>query len=164
MLKSMIDLVTEIVSGQSSQRLLSGEEIATLIRQTYRALKEIEVLESGGESSEESHGPIEVQHSTPDVNQSVAGEAHGEPMIDPSESIQEDKIVCIECGREFKTLTHTHLKEHGLTSKEYKEKWGIKETLAAKSVSERRKAQARERNLGEQLMKARAAKRSSQTQ
>lgn len=164
MLKSMIELVTEIVSGQSSQRVLSGEEIATLIRQTYRALKEIEVVESGGESSQESHRPIEVQHSTPDVNQSVGEQAHGESMIDPSESIQEDKIVCIECGREFKTLTHTHLKEHGLTSKEYKQKWGIKETLAAKSVSERRKAQARERNLGEQLMKARAAKRSSQPQ
>jgi predicted transcriptional regulator len=164
MLKSMMELVTEIVSGQSSQRVLSGEEIAALIRQTYRALKEIETLESGGESIEESDRPIEVQYSTPDVNQSVEEQAHGEPMIDPSESIQEDKIVCIECGREFKTLTHTHLKEHGITPEEYKKKWGIRETLAAKSVSERRKAQARERNLGEQLKKARAAKRSSETQ
>ena len=160
--KSMMELVTEIVAGQSSQRTLSGEEIANLIRQTYRALKEIEMGESSGKSSEGLENQSGTQTSANDVYDYEIHPATSEPKIDPQESIQDDQIVCIECGASYKTLTHTHLGHHGLTSDQYKEKWGIpaKQPLAARSVSDRRRARAKESNVGEALKVARAKARS----
>lgn len=157
----LVELVTTIVAGQSSQRTLSGEEITDLIRQTYRALKEIETLESAGGSLEEIDKSIGIETATPKMDESSAEPAVTEPKINPRESIQDDKIVCIECGQSFQTLAHTHLRSHGLTPAEYKKKWGIKEPLSAKSISDRRKQQAKERNLGEQLKMARARAKSS---
>jgi len=39
--------------------------------------------------------------------------------------ITEYSILCEECGVKFKKLVHAHLKLHGLTITEYKEKWGF---------------------------------------
>jgi hypothetical protein len=33
-------------------------------------------------------------------------------------------VVCLECGRAFRHLTNTHLRTHGLTSEEYKQRFG----------------------------------------
>lgn len=155
---SIMEMVATIVAGQSSQRTLSGEEIENLIKQTYRALKDIDAVESDGGSLEK--GPMGDQTSQPGKEPAAT-----EPKINPRESIQDDKIVCIECGAGYKTLTHTHLGHHGLTSDEYKQKWGIptKQPLSAKSVSQRRKDQAKDRNVGETLTQARAAKRIDQS-
>ena len=163
--KSIMEMVSEIVAGQSSQRILSGEEISSLIKQTYRALREIEELEARGGSLEEMDSPSGIQTAIPDLYDYEITQATSEPKIEPSEAIQEDKIVCVECGKEFKTLTHTHLREHGLSSDEYKQKWGIpaKQPLAALSVTQARKTTAERLGLGERLKMARARKRSEQS-
>jgi predicted transcriptional regulator len=163
MSKSLLEMAAEIVSGQSSQRTLTGAEIENLLRDTFRALKELEKLESSGaipESISIGEHPL-----ASDLNQSeIAGTTVG-PKIDPSESIREDAITCLECGQEFRQLTHTHLRrEHGLTPNEYKLKYHIpsKQPLTALSVSRRRRDQAKEQNVGEQLRQARAAARTDQ--
>jgi predicted transcriptional regulator len=166
MSKTIIQMVTEIVTEfvATQSRWLSEEDIASVIKRVYRELKQIEALEARGGSFEDIDiPPSGVQSTTTDVH----GYSHeikpatSEPKIDPRESIQDDKIICVECGEAFKTLTHTHLGHHGLTSEEYKQKWGIakNQPLTAKSVSERRKDAARERNVGEQLRQAREAKK-----
>lgn len=163
---SIMEMVATIVAGQSSQRILSAEEIEALIKQTYRALKEIEAIESGGGSSAELDKPSGIQSSAPDVHDYEIRQATSEPKVPPEQSIQDDKIVCIECGEAYKFLTHTHLKSHGLSSDEYRQKWGIpaKQPLAGRSVSQRRKDQAKDRNVGEQLRLAReAARRADQS-
>lgn len=166
MQKTMMELVTEIVSGQSSQKTLTGDEIANLIRQTYRALKEIETLESRGGTLEDIDIPYGVQSASPqipDYGYDIKP-ATSEPKIPPEQSIQDERIICIECGEAFKTLTHTHLGSHGLTPHEYKDKWGIPKSqpLSARSVSERRKEAAKQKNVGEALKQARMAARSGQ--
>ena len=45
--------------------------------------------------------------------------------MDPLDSIQNDKVVCLECGTEFRQLTVNHLKSHGRASWEYKKKYGF---------------------------------------
>lgn len=154
--KSIIEIVGEIIAGQSSQRTLSGEDIANLIKITYQSLKEIETLESSGTSLEEIDA--KTQPGAPETEAPGKYVIAFEPQIEPQKSIQHDKIVCIECGSEFKVLTHTHLKMHNLLPEEYKIKWGIppKTVLAARSVSDRRKAAAREKNIGEFLKQKRA--------
>lgn len=78
------------------------------------------------------------------------------PTLDPKKSIQKNKIVCLECGQEFKMLSPKHLKSHGLTGKEYRKKYGFsaRQPLCAKSLSEKRSASGKERGIPENLKKA----------
>lgn len=43
---------------------------------------------------------------------------------DPRRAISPEAIVCLVCGRRLRQLTNTHLASHGLTSGEYKERFG----------------------------------------
>jgi hypothetical protein len=43
---------------------------------------------------------------------------------DPRRAIDADGIVCLICGGRFRQLTNTHLGSHGVTSREYKERFG----------------------------------------
>ncbi len=161
--KTILEMVAEIVDGQSSQRTLSGSEIQTLVNDTYQAFKRIERLElqgkqlAEGDSSREIQGDERSMHSYQE--QSIIA-----PAIDPRESIGEHTIICLECGcKEFRQITHTHLRrEHGLSPDEYRRKYNIpsKQPLVATSVTNRRKALAREQNVGEKLKAARSAARS----
>ena len=57
-------------------------------------------------------------------------------------SIKEKSVTCLECGKSFKILSKRHLSLHGLTSEEYRNKYGIKKgtALVCKAlVRERRK-------------------------
>ena len=71
-------------------------------------------------------------------------------------SIQKNKIICLECGQEFKMLSPKHLKSHELTSKEYREKFGFsaQQPLCAKALSEKRSISGKERGLPNNLRKA----------
>jgi predicted transcriptional regulator len=73
----------------------------------------------------------------------------------PEESIQEDKVICLECGAEFRQLAKRHLELHGMTADEYKKKWGFprKQALSAKSLTRARSEAAKERGLPENLEK-----------
>ncbi|MGO9021412.1 MAG: MucR family transcriptional regulator [Syntrophobacteraceae bacterium] len=157
MSKSIIELVAEIVSGQSSQRTLSGEEITSLVNDTYHALKRIERLEQGEiglpDDSQADNRFMEADQERANIS----------PAIDPRDSIRDNEIVCLECGRAYRQITHTHLRrEHGLSPEEYRRKHSIsaQQPLAARSVTVRRKTFAREQNIGEKLKAARAVSRS----
>ncbi|MFZ0929031.1 MAG: MucR family transcriptional regulator [Syntrophobacteraceae bacterium] len=163
---TILEMSAQIVSGQSSQRILSGEEIQSLLVDTYRALKELERLEtSGGIPESKSTG---VQPLASNMHQPETAETAIARRIDPAESIREAEIVCLECMKTFRQLTHTHLKGHGLSPDQYKRKYGIsmKQPLAAAAVSDRRKSAAREQEVGEFLKwerAARAAERADQS-
>lgn len=87
-----------------------------------------------------------------DVNSGLTGIASGEfgdkaqePAVDPRKAIKKKTIICVECGKTFKTITKRHLETHGLTPIEYKEKWGYPRSQplscreTAKARSERMK-------------------------
>ena len=57
---------------------------------------------------------------------------------DPCRAISEEGIVCLECGRMFRHLTNTHLDRHGLTSDEYKLRFGYNGRRALMALSVRR--------------------------
>ena len=77
-------------------------------------------------------------------------------VLDPKKSIQKNKVVCLECGKEFKMLSGKHLASHGLDSKAYRKKYGFpaRQPLCAKTLSEKRSAGAKERGIPENLQKA----------
>jgi predicted transcriptional regulator len=71
--------------------------------------------------------------------------------MDPKKAIREKSITCMECGKTFKVLTKRHLLTHGLTPKEYKEKWGYKKdtSLVAKSLARDRRKKMQDMRLWE---------------
>ena len=182
MAKSLTEMSVEIITAQLSNRDMSPEEVAEVLRNTFsvlKHLKEMEVrrdyqaveAEPAPRSAETRTHPfpelhqVEVAESpvsapaTPPEVEEPSTEAKP-PAMDPMDSIREEKIVCLECGKEFKQISHTHLKSHGLTPKEYRKKYLLpaKQPLTARSLSEKRKLKAREIGLGGRLKRLREAK------
>lgn len=105
----------DIVKAQASVRSMTEEEITSMVQKIAEGIKRV----------------VEGREDTSQA-----------PVIDPKKAIKERSIVCLECGKSFKVLTKKHLASHGLTPKEYKEKWGYKKntSLVCKSLArERRK-------------------------
>ncbi len=146
MSKSLTQMAAEIVAAQSSHTAMSPEDLNKALLSTFEALKQIRAEEEGMtelSSETSSHDPLE------------------ELRKNPRKSIQKNKVICLECGSVYKILTNKHLSTHGMTSKEYRQKYGFKsrEPLAAKSLTNKRKRMAKERNLGERLTQARLQKK-----
>ncbi len=98
----------------------------------------------------------EVATYVSELVQSLQGVVDGEevkasPSVEPKNSITETYAICLECGKKFKVIGNRHLKAHGLTVKEYKEKWGLKKgtSLAAKSLVRQRRKKMQEMRLWE---------------
>jgi predicted transcriptional regulator len=142
MTKNLVEMAAEIVSSHLTTTSMSIEEVQRALRETYRTLSSLE-------GSREAVGPLEEEAMGP--REAVTREEQKER--DPYDSIQEDKVVCLECGAEFRQLTANHLRSHHLTPREYKTKWGFpqKQPLSAKSLTRSRSEAAKERGLPENL-------------
>jgi len=97
----------------------------------------------------------------------IAGEAPTEekPVLRPADSIQTDKVICLECGKEMRQLSTKHLVAHGMSQKEYRKKYGfsMRTPLSAKSLTKARIKAAQKRGLPEKLQKYIEARRQSKT-
>lgn len=99
-----------------------------------------------------------------DKGEPVAGTeeaVEARPTITMRKAFGVNKVTCMICGKKMKTLAR-HLKAaHQMTSQEYRKEFGIPRTqpLAASAYSEKRAKMARDLGLGENLAKARAARR-----
>jgi predicted transcriptional regulator len=128
---------------------MSATDIASSLRQVFRTLQEMQKAEAGG---------IELAPTA-----EAAGEAPTEdkPVLSPVNSIQNDKVICLECGAEMRQLTSKHLVSHGMNQKEYRKKYGftMRTPLAAKSLSKARSKAAKKRGLPEKLKASIEARR-----
>lgn len=133
--KTLVEMAAEIVAAQAGQTSMTSEEIADALNKAYEALKSVKAKE-------------EKLAEEPAVEkEAVEGKA----------SIQRTKVICLGCGKEFKQLSKSHLSSHGLTPKEYKEKYSIPpgQALVAKDLSAKWRKVAKEKSLGERLPEAR---------
>ena len=133
MAKTLTEMAVELATAQASHSTMSAEELEIFLTKTFQTLKNLKNLEEG---------------------ETVGMEESAEFTLDPKKSILKNKVICLECGREFKILTSKHLqKEHRMDSKEYRKKYGFsaRQSLAAKSLSAERSATAKKHKLGEKL-------------
>ena len=137
--KSLVEMAAELVQAQCASTNMSPEEVAASLQATYNTLRGLQLDEARGAAAE------------------GAGAA---PAISPEKSILKNKIICMECGEEFKMISPKHLKSHGLTGREYRKKWGLplRQALCAKELSERRKKAGKARGLPDNLRKSIAAR------
>ena len=141
--KKLIEIASEIVQTQVSKTSMTATDIASSLRQVFGTLHELQKAESG-----------EVE--LPETQQSPRSQA-----LTPEDSIQNDKVICLECGKEMRLITGRHLSLHGMSQKEYRKKYGftMRTSLAAKSFSKARSKVAKKRGLSENLKKAIEARR-----
>ena len=132
----ILEMVGEVVRAQASHTEMNSEEMAEAIKKLYKALKWVEVQEK------------------------KSAQAAMEPTMSGPDSIQRNKVICLECGKEFKQISAKHLALHGTDRKAYRQKYGIPSRLAlsAKSLSSQRRRVAKERGLGQKMQAARMKK------
>mgnify|MGYP000462216434 CR=1 FL=1 len=70
-------------------------------------------------------------------------------------SVKEKSVTCLECGKSFKILTKRHLASHGMTTAEYREKWGFKKDapLVCKALQRERRKKMKDMKLWEKRRK-----------
>ncbi len=139
MSKSLVEMTAEIVQSQIGTNEMSSDEIKAALNETFQTLKCLQDAEAAGQSLEQSGD---------------------EQTMAPERSIQKNKIICLECGQSFKMLSPKHLSTHGLTPREYRQKYGfsMRQPLCAKALSEKRSKSGKKRGLPENLKKAIAAR------
>ncbi len=144
--KKLIEIASEIVQTQVSLTSMSATDIASSLRQVFSTLQELEKAETAG---------INIECTQP------AAEEVAVTKLSPADSIQNDKVICLECGAEMRQLTSKHLVSHGMDQKEYKKKYGfsMRTPLAAKSLTKARSKAAKKRGLPEKLKQAIEARR-----
>lgn len=136
---SLLEMAADIVAAHASTTSMTKDELISELSELHRALINLEK----GESSE--------------IETAVQSTA---PTISFKKAFGKEKVVCMICQKEMKTLSR-HLKTvHNMKPGEYRKQFGIPRTqpLVAKAYSESRKEMAIARGLGEKLAKARAAK------
>lgn len=141
---TITEMAADIVAAHASTTTMSKEELLSelsTVFQTLAALEKGEAVAVAASSNEE--------------------EAPAAPAISLKKAFGKDKVICMICGKEMKTLAR-HLKTaHDLKPADYRKQFNIPrtQTLAARSYSESRRVMAVERGLGDNLAKARAAKK-----
>lgn len=136
MAKTLVEMTQEIVQSQISSKPMTLEEIKAAFNDVFQSLKRLQESEMTGMEAETTEG-------------------NAIQISDPKKSILRNKIICMECGQEFKMLSPKHLASHGLDSKSYRKKYGLsaRQPLCSKSLSERRSASGKDRGLPENLRK-----------
>ena len=155
MSKKLVELAADIIQAQATHTRMSADEISEALLKTFETLRKIKNAE---ETNQEVASTKEV---TTDTESKAAQQEEEETQkkipIDPKDSIQRTKVICLECGAEFKQLSANHLKSHGLTLREYKKKYGfpLSQPLSAKNLTAKRKRIGKKRGLPPQLIEAR---------
>lgn len=137
MAKSLVEMTAEIIQSQITSKQMNLDEIKTALNDTFQTLKALQEAENiAGTEAEPEGSPTA-------------------PILEPKKSIQKNKIICMECGQEFKMLSPKHLSSHGLDSKSYRKKYGLsaRQPLCSKALSEKRSQSGKERGLPENLRK-----------
>ncbi len=142
---TILEMAAEIVAAHASTTAMTKEELVAELGELHKVLSS---LDKGEEVAAE-----------------VGEEAPAAPAVSRKKAFGKDKVICMICGKEMKTLAR-HLKTaHDMKPGEYRKQFDIPRTqpLAARAYSESRRQMAVDRGLGENLAKARAARAKKKT-
>ncbi len=128
---NLIDLAADIVSAYVSNNAINSAELPSLIKDTYAALQE-----SSSGAAEPEPEPLK-------------------PAVSIKKSITPDYLICLEDGKQFKSLKR-HIRTHyDLTPEEYREKWGLPHDypMVAPNYAKARSRLAKKMGLGQKRRK-----------
>jgi predicted transcriptional regulator len=148
MTRKLYEIAADIIEAQASMIEMSSDSLEQTLSKVFVTLQKMKMAEDGGFILDVAQPAGELVEEIPQV-------------ADPKDSIQEDKVICLECGSEMRQLTAKHLSSHTLSIREYKKKYGfpLKQSLSAKSLSKARSKAARKRGLPEKLLQFQAQRK-----
>jgi len=136
---TLVELAANIVSSHASVNVMTTDELLLEIQKVYAALQQLETAGPTAEATEEKKAPV----------------------MTLRKAFQADQVYCMICGKGgMKTLTR-HLKQvHGVMPREYRKQFNIptSQFLTTKNFSESRRQTALDRELADNLVKARAVR------
>lgn len=120
----ILGLTAQIVSAHLANNAVQADQLPSLIQGVHRAL------------------------ST--VSQAATEPAKAQPAVDVKKSVFGDHLVCLACGKGFKTLKRHLMTEHEMTPEQYQEKFGLPYSypMIAPDYAKVRSAMAKEIGLG----------------
>jgi predicted transcriptional regulator len=92
-------LTAKIVVAHVGNNAVRADQLPTLIREVHRTL------------------------ST--VGEAPAERTKAEPVVEVKKSVFQDHLVCLACGRSFKTLKKHIMSDHQLTPEQYRSRYGL---------------------------------------
>jgi predicted transcriptional regulator len=122
----LVELTVDIVSAYVSNNSVVAADLPDLIDQTFGALKQ----------------------SAAKASQPLSEELN--PAVSIKKSVTPDYIICLEDGKQFKSLKRHIRTSYNLTPEEYREKWGLPYDypMVAPNYAARRSAMAKKFGLG----------------
>jgi predicted transcriptional regulator len=95
----ILGLTAQIVSAHVRHNAVTPDALPSLIQDVYKTLANI------------GQQPVQADK--------VA------PAIPVKQSIRQDRVVCLECGKGFSMLKRHLMTDHKLTPQQYREKWNL---------------------------------------
>ncbi|MFA7405734.1 MAG: MucR family transcriptional regulator [Pelobacteraceae bacterium] len=140
-MSNLTELTTQIIAARAAKKEMSKEEFLEEMQMVYSFLKGVE------------EGTVQA----PAQEQAVDAKPQ---KVNLKQVFKKDEVICLLCNKSFKTLKRHLSMAHDLKPGEYKKQFGIpaKQSLVAKSYSEKWRKAANERGQGDILAKARAVR------
>lgn len=132
---NIMKMAADIIAAHASITPMTKEELIAELNEVHAALSALEK----GEATETDSLTAEI------------------PAVSRKKAFGKDRIYCMICGKGFKTLARHLRTVHAMTAAEYRDKFEISrsQSLASKNYSEIRRKMAVERDLADNLAKAR---------
>ena len=134
------ELTADVVSAYVSNNSVPMGELSNLIAEVHRALGS---TESGGEAG------------------SAAPAERPKPAVPVKKSITPDYIICLEDGKQFKSLKRHLSSKYSMTPEEYRARWNLPPDypMVAPNYAAARSKLAREMGLGRKAKESGAKSR-----
>lgn len=124
----LVELTADIVAAYVSNHVVPVTDLPSLIADVHGALN----------------------NTTSPIAVAVNSEKQ-KPAVSVRKSIQDDHLVCLECGGSFKSLKRHLMTHHGVSPEDYREKWDLPADypMVAPAYAEARSRLAKEMGLGQ---------------
>jgi predicted transcriptional regulator len=119
-------MTADVVSAYVENNPVPAAELQNLIASVHSALKTLD-------------------------SKSAAAEAEKpEPAVNPKRSVRSDHVVCLECGKQFKSIKRHLGTHHDMTPEDYRSRWNLPADypMVAPEYAEKRSALAKSMGLG----------------
>jgi predicted transcriptional regulator len=139
MASELLKLTVQLVTSHASMSELTSSELVEELKAIYQTLSGLEAGELA----------VAVAEKALEVTEAVAPL---KPAVPLEESLKDDYITCLVCGKKFRTLKAHLRRAHKMTPVDYYKAFGLdpkKYPLVSKKYSEQRKSLAKKMGLGE---------------
>lgn len=133
---SLMELTADVVAAYVSNNSVPVSELANLIADVHAALGRV--------------GTVAAPAAVVTEKQ--------KPAVNPKRSVHDDYIICLEDGKQFKSLKRHLMTHFNLTPEQYREKWGLDANypMVAPKYAAARSQLAKKMGLGRKRKGARA--------